>query len=232
MIGALVVAGLLGAGGLIWLTGTGKNLLQSVHTDTAQDVSAIVASIHGGQTTITRGQLDEQIHALAQNPQIQVPDASQKEERTKFEHLVVDQMVRDRILFDEAQKQGFTADDTAIDAQLTTITEQYKDTAAFEQALAAAQLDRDALRENIRHQLVVDQYYKKITAEQTIAPTPEEIRAFYDQQIVPQQTASTTIAFETVADQIKTHLEQQKTQEVINGIVDGLYASAEVTILI
>ena len=232
MIGGLVVAGLIGAGGLIWFTGSGNTLLQSNKNDTAQDAAAAVATIHGGQTTITRAELDAQIAMLANNPQTQVPAADQTEQRTQFEHLVLDQMVRDILLFEQAQKEGATANDADVDAELAAITAQYENTAAFEQAVAAAKLDTKSLRENIRHQLIVTQYYTQVAAEHPVTTTPEEVRAFFDEQIAPQQTASTTVSFEELAAQIQAHLEQQKTQQVLDGIIDELYRSGDVKLLI
>ena len=232
MIGGLVVAGLIGAGGLIWFTGSGNTLLQSNKKDTAQDAAAAVATIHGGQTTITRAELDAQIAMLANNPQTQVPAADQTEQRTQFEHLVLDQMVRDILLFEQAQKEGATANDADVDAELAAITAKYENTAAFEQAVAAAKLDTESLRENIRHQLIVTQYYTQVAAEHPATTTPEEVRAFFDEQIAPQQTASTTVAFEELAAQIQAHLEQQKTQQVLDGIIDELYRSGDVKLLI
>ena len=232
MIGGLVVAGLIGAGGLIWFTGSGNTLLQPGKNDTTEDASAAVATIHGGQTTITRAQLDAQIATLANNPQIRVPATDKMEERAQFERLVLDQMVRDILLFEQAQKEGATANDADVDAELAAITAKYENTAAFEQAVAAAKLDTESLRENIRHQLIVTQYYTQVAAEHPATTTPEEVRAFFDEQIAPQQTASTTVSFEELAAQIQAHLEQQKTQQVLDGIIDELYRSADVKLLI
>src|SRR3989338_11077333 len=171
MIGGLVVAGLIGAGGLIWFTGSGNALLQSNKNDTTRNAAAAVATIHGGQTTITRAQLDAQIATLANNPQIRVPATDQMEERAQFERLVLDQMVRDILLFEQAQEQGAPVDDAAVDTELAAITAQYENTAAFEQAVAAAKLDTESLRENIRPQLIVTQYYTQVAAEHPATTT-------------------------------------------------------------
>jgi FKBP-type peptidyl-prolyl cis-trans isomerase (trigger factor) len=226
---ALVVVTLIGVGGIIWWSGKGQSLLESAGTSATQDAAAIVATIHGGETTVTRAQLDAQIQDLAKNPQIQVPPASETETRGKFENLVLDQLIGGMLLFEEAQKQGFTADDAAVDAELATITAQYKTPEEFEKALTDANLTKDALRENIRHNLITNQYYDKIIAEHPVTVSEEQIRAFYDAEVAPKNA---TLVFDDIKNQIKTQLEQEKTQEVLKGVIDGLRQSADVKVLI
>lgn len=226
---ALVVVAIAGVGGLIWFTGSGNDLVQSTSTNITPDASAVVATLNGGETTITRGELDAQIQALAKNPQVQVPDASQAEARANFERLVLDNMIGSILLFDEAKRQGFTADDAAVDSELATITAQYESAAVFEAALTTAKLSRESLRENIRRQLITNQHYAKITAEHPVTVRAEEIRVFYDTQVVPQDAK---IVFEDVEDKIKTQIEQQKMQDILTGIINELRQSADVKVLI
>ena len=228
---ALVVVVLAGAGGLIWFTEGGNTLITKLTQSASrtQGADTVVATFTGGSAHITRAELDAKIQELAKNPQISVPDASKGEERTKFERLVIEQMIKDGFLIDEAQKQGLTADDAAVDAELATITAQYKDTAAFEAALVTAQLSKETLRENIRRQLIINQYYKSVAVAHNVTVTPEEVKTFYDTQVVPTQPK---LAFADVEKEIQTRLEQQKTQEIVTGILDELYKSANVQILI
>ena len=224
-----VVLVLVGVGAFIRFTKKGNSLIHPTTQGQTQDASAVVATIRGGQISISRAQLDVQIQQSAQNPQVKVPDASQGEARSAFEKAVLDQMVKSALFLDEAQRQGFTVDDTAVEAELAKITASYQDAAAFDAALASAQLTKDMLRENIKRQLVTKQYYSKIVAEHPVKVTAEEIKGFYDTQVVPQDPKA---VFEKIKDQIKTQLEQQKVQEVVKGIVDELYKSADVKVLI
>ena len=229
IIGALVVVGLIG--GLL-LTGKADNPFKNKDTaSTTQDATAVVATftMNGGENTITRGQLDAQIQTLANNPQIQVPDQSNTEARTTFERLVLTQMVRDALLFDEAQKQGFTADTAAVDAELAKISGQYPDATAFQAALAAASVSEDTLRTNLAHQLILNQYSAKIAADQGITVTPEEVRTFFDEQVAPE--ASTT-PFEEVSEKIQEYLTQQKTGAAVATVVESLYTAANTQIRI
>lgn len=226
---ALVAVALLSARGLIWFVGVGSGdgLAGSEANTATPDASAVVATIGGGETKITRGELDTQVQGLAQNPQVQVPPEG--EERAAFERLVLDQMIGGVLLYKEAKTQGFTADVAAIDAEVAAITSNYESAAAFEAALTTAKVSKEDLRENIARQLITKQYYDKVAAEHRINATTEEIRAFYDTQIVPQNAE---VVFENVEKDIKTHLEDQKTQEVLAGIVDELRKTADVQVLI
>lgn len=229
IIVALALIVLVGAGGLVWFIRGGHLFIKPTASSATPDAAAVVATFHDGATKITRGELDTQVQTLAKNPQIQVPDASKVEERKTFERLVIEQMIKDTLLFDEAKKQELTADDAAVDKELATITARYKDVAAFEAALVAAQLNKETLRENIRHQLIINQYYNGIAATHNVTVTPVEVKAFYDTQVVPTQPK---LAFADVEKEIQTRLEQQKTQGIVTGILDELYKSANVQILI
>ncbi|MBI4086422.1 SurA N-terminal domain-containing protein [Candidatus Kaiserbacteria bacterium] len=224
---ALVIVALAGAGGVIWYFKGADPLATQTQEGVSQSADTVVATIRGGETKITRGELDVQIEQLAQNPQIQVP--KEGDERIAFERLVLDQMVGNILFFEEAKRQGFTADDAAVSAELSKITGQYADTAAFEAALLGAKLDKESLKTNIARQLITNQYRNKIAAEHPSTTTPEEIKAFYDAQITPQNPDT---ALEAVTQDIQTYLEQQKVEEVITGIIADLRASADVKILI
>ena len=230
---ALVLVGFAAAGGLIWFVGAGHSLKpqakDTAQQSTTQDATAVVATLHGGTDTITRGQLDTQIQELSQNPQIHIPDPSDKEARAKFDRLALDQLIGSILFFNEAVKQGFVTDDKAIDAELATITAKYQNVAAFEAARDAAKLTQETLRENVRHRLITNQYYAKIAAEHPVTVTDEEVKQFFDTQVAPQNQKA---IFTDVKNDIKTHLEQQKMQEVIVGIIDELYKSADVQVLI
>ena len=226
---ALVLVALLGVGGVIQWSRHKNNLMQAASSAALPDANAAVATLDSGKTTITRGQLDTQIQGLANNPQIQIPKKTDTDARAKFERLVLDQMIGGILLFDEAQRQGFTTDDAAIDKEFASITAQYKTADELDKALTAANVTKDALRENIRRNLIINQYYDKITKEHPVTASAEEIKAFYDTQVVPQDPK---IVFKDVESKIKTQIEQQKTQEVLKGIVEGLRQSADVKVLI
>lgn len=226
---ALVVVVLAGAGSVVWFTKGRTNPTQPASSVMAPDANAAVATLHGGATTITRAQLDTKIDQLSKNPQIKVPNASDTGARTTFEHAVLDQMIGEMLVFDEAQKEGFTTDDVAIDKQLGTITAQYASTTAFEAALIEAKLSKESLRENIRHALISNQYYEKIAKEHPVTVSEEEIKASYDQSTASQNPKP---PFKEVTGQIKAQIEQQKLQEVLKGIIDGLRQAADVKVLI
>ncbi len=223
----LIIVALVGIAGAVWWSKS--NVTEPTGNNSVAHAEDPVATLHGGATIITRGELDAQIQELSQNPQIQVPDAADTEGRTAFERLVLDQMIGGILLFNEAEKQGFTADDTLVETELSSITAQYETAAAFEAELAKAKLSRETLRENIRRALITNQYYAKITTEHPVTVTDEEIRAFYDTAVAPQDETS---VFENVEADIKTHLEQQKMQEILTGIVAELQQSADVQILL
>lgn len=204
----LVVIGLVGAGGLIWSVKGGHSPFALLKRPPASQASTVVATFNNGETNITRTELDAQIKTLGSNPQVKVPEVSDTEARVSFERLVLTQMIHDNLLFSEAQRQGFTADDAAINAELTKITGQYKDTAAFEAALISASLDQETLRKNIGKQLIVNQYSAKVATEHNVAVTPEEIKVFYDAQVAKQNPE---LKFDDIKGQIQAHLEQQKT---------------------
>lgn len=186
-----------------------------------------VATVDG--ESISRQELDVQVQQFANNPNIQTPDQSNEEEYKKFERAVLEHLINDALIFADAKKQGYEADQEAVEKQLETLKGQFDDEEAFQKRLAEVNLTPEAFKASIERQMIVDQYYKKLFEEHSIEATEEEIKKIYDEHVAGQENAP---SLEDVQSYIKSQVEQQKIQQALTPILANLRESSTVDIKI
>lgn len=187
--------------------------------------NTIIATVNGEE--ISRFELDVQTAQLVQNPKIQTPDPENKEQYAQFERAVAEQLVNDALIYADAKEQGFTTTDEAVEKEFGELAQKFETAEDFAKQLAALSLTEESLKENIRRQHIVDQYYKQIFDKHDIAIGEDEARTLYDQHIANQENAP---AFEEIKDQIELELKQQKMQAVLAEIIQKLREPAKIEI--
>jgi len=214
---------------IIALAGLAFFFWSSTDNEEGQDVAnadGVVATFSGEE--ITRAQLDAYVAGLAENPQVTVPDASQEVERAEFDRAALEQMINEQLFIADAQAQGVSVDADAVDARLAEVAAQFETEEDYQAELAAAGITEDVLRANIRQQLLITGYYEKLSAENEVSVSDEEVQAFYDEQI----TDTEANPFEDVAEQIEAFLAQQKLQVIVDGVIEKLRENANIQLLI
>lgn len=219
VIVAVVVLGALGYAGFKWGLNSDNGNTEDF---TSEQVAGVVATVNGNE--ITRQEFNAQMQQLASNPQVQIPSEDQSEERAEFEELVLGQLINDILLVREAERLGFSADQEVVDTQYDGIIGQFETEEAFQAQLEASGLDETALKESIRRQLTVNQYFRDaIVPEATV--TDEEVRTFFDEQIAPQDDS---LVFEEVQEQVRNQLRQQKAEEILSQKIQELRDAADI----
>lgn len=106
----------------------------------------------------------------------QLPDAI----NDRLKEQVIQKMVADELLFQEATKQGVKADSKNIENRMTSIKGRFKDETEFQEKLNEAGLTEEKLRNQIRRQVVIGELIKKEIAPQ-VNVTPQDAKKFYDE---------------------------------------------------
>jgi FKBP-type peptidyl-prolyl cis-trans isomerase (trigger factor) len=195
--------------------------------NTPPATNQVVAIVDGDE--ITREQLNLRMQDLESDPSIQVPDTNQAEIRAEFERLVLEEVIIDFLLAQEAKKQGLTADKDEINNVIQDLISQFDSEEMFEQELAELGLNKRLLKQETENQLLINQYYAKLVEENDIEISPEEIEQVYQEEIAPQEDSP---AIEGVALEIYDELRQQKLLELLTRIVEELKESTEIEIFI
>jgi peptidyl-prolyl cis-trans isomerase C len=106
----------------------------------------------------------------------QLPDALNE----KMKEQVIQQMVANELLFQEATKQGVKADSNEIENRMASIKKRFQDEKQFQEKLNEAGLTEEKLRNQIRRQTAIGALIKKEIAPQ-VNVTPQDAKKYYDE---------------------------------------------------
>jgi hypothetical protein len=189
-----------------------------------QEDSKVVARVNGKE--IKRKDLDFQIQKIVQSQQFPVPK-EQTEERKKFEQEELNHMINSALLAQDAEKQEFRPKQEEVDAQYSVLVSQVGGEEKLNQALQNIGITAEQLREDMTNQIMLEHYFNFIKEKNEIVVTDEEVKAFYEAQVVPQDPK---IEFTAVEPRIRQALEQQKLNQPLSEIIQNLRKEAEITI--
>lgn len=97
-----------------------------------------------------------------------------------FYRQILDGMVAQTLIVQDAKKQGITASDQEVTAQVDTIRKQFPDAATFQKALASQGMTEKALQDNMREQVVI-QKYMTTKVLNSVTVDDAAARQFYEQ---------------------------------------------------
>lgn len=138
----------------------------------AETFDAAAAVVNGEE--IERGELELQVDArLAGDPGATDPAARQQVARE-----VLSDLIRQRLLAQQARARGLDVTSEEIQAQIDEIRSRYPDEAAFQQAVTEAGLTVDELSERVELQVLADKLARAIAPD----PSDEQIRAVYEER--------------------------------------------------
>lgn len=99
----------------------------------------------------------------------------------QFEQIYLSRLVRRAVLTPRAEELGIVITDEALDERVEKIKSRYPTEEAFQAELEAQGLDIGLLKAFVGDRMLETRLRDKITAE--AAPTEEEVRAYYDENI-------------------------------------------------
>jgi foldase protein PrsA len=134
---------------------------------------------------------------------------------------VLDNLVTNSLILQEAKKEKITVSQTDINAQLTKITDSLKSSGQdLNTALAAQGMTKQDLLDQIKLQLLVQKMAgKDITVSDT------EISDYYKQN---QSSYPKNTKLEDVKDQIKSDLQSQKLNQSVSSWIANLKSKAKI----
>lgn len=216
-IGIVVVALLVAAG--IFIYG-GLNFGQSGNE--------VLAELNS--ETITKADIEAQINQLVTAGFIQQLPPKNSEEYKQLEAQLLEQMVYDRLLLQEAKNRNFSANQTEIDTQYNLLISQVGGEELLETELANVGVTRDELMKNISTQIIMGKFYESLAVEYNITVTDEEVAQFFDDQIPAEELAG--LDREMLEGQIRDGLRQRKLETPLMELVERLIQEGNVQIYI
>lgn len=142
-----------------------------------ESLPEVVARVNGHP--ITKKQLLRQADSMRYQA-IQAGAQDPAHQGKEFLLLVADALVGEYLVYLDGQSRGITAGEAEIDQQVEKMATSYADAAAFDRALEARGLDREALREEIRQQMSIDKLFAQ-EIEAGVQLSEEALRAYYEE---------------------------------------------------
>lgn len=136
--------------------------------------TAVAATVNG--EVIYARDLGREVNAIARQYGIDLAAEGSAQQRTEITRVVLDQMIEQRLILQEARKFNALPSDAQVTAQLEEIRRSFPTPEEFEQALAARQLTVADLRNRLRTNLTVRNLMSSVT---TATVSDAEIEAYF-----------------------------------------------------
>lgn len=188
-------------------------------SQTARRTSAMAARVNG--EVILWGQVDAEIERTAAQFGMDTKNPAFEKQRAELTKAVIDQLVAQRLVMQEAQKRNLVATTRDVDERLAAIKRQFPDDATFNKRLAQAGLTVGAVRELIKIQIsqrrVAEAVAKADVTEQEVRQQFDSKRETYGK---PAQIKVSHILFR-VADKSQEAVAHAKAKIVQARLADG-----------
>ncbi len=145
--------------------------------------TGIAATVNG--EVIYASQLDREIAAIARQYQIDLKSEQGLKQKAEITRVILDQMIEQRLILQQASRQGVPATDAQIDKALADIKANFPSEQEFNFALEQRGLTLADLRDRLRTNLTVQNLQAKVSnptvSDAEIQKYYQEHRAEYDQ---------------------------------------------------
>ncbi|MED1606880.1 SurA N-terminal domain-containing protein [Cytobacillus kochii] len=180
--------------------------------------------ILGVDYNLTLSTLQGQMQQMGQDP-------TTKETSEQMKTQVIDSLVGQALILQEADKKGIKASEEDINEQFEQTKGQFEDEKAFAAALEQSKLDEKELKAQIADSIQFNQYVEKEVPTGEVSE--DEIKKAYEEVKTQSEGADQEVPkLEDVKEQIKASIQQQKQQEVLAQHVDDLKEKGKVDIKI
>lgn len=200
-----------------------------------EDVAATVNGVN-----ISKEDFENTVNRMVQSYEMQgftFEDEDGEEMLEQIRNQAIDSLVKDEVLFQEAEKEGYDASEEDIQEQLELLKDQFPSEDDFNTALQENNLTEldvtDMIARDIKIEQFVESKIKGITVDE------EEVKEMYD-QYKEQFEASKEEAdeaqimpdYEEVKSQLEMQIRQQKEQAYFMEMMEDLMEQNEIDIYI
>lgn len=215
----IVVLILLAIGAIFYFTDIIPKDSLDLNNEEAEQVDEEEKAALVNGETISKGELEARVKQV----NAQTPGTSSVTDQQKKQ--ILQEMVDEELLYQEAKKEGVSADNQTIESEYQNTIEQFESEEQFQEALQENDLTEESLKKNIERGIVLNEYIKQIQEDSDVEVTEEEIQNFYDENIAGEEEAP---ELEEVKDQIEQQLLQEQTGQITNQKLEELKETADI----
>jgi len=194
----------------------------------------VVATVNGEEII---GSDFELIYSQISTQQGVDPATLDEQTQNQFSSQVIETLVTQVLLKQEAEKSDIVVSEESIDLQVESAKGQFESDEAFQQALSTENLTEESLRNQIWESIIINSYLQQELNLSTVTATESEVAQVYEQAIVSSEAeaeAEVEVAapLSDVYAQLEAMVIQQKQQELISQFTENLRVDAEIEIFI
>jgi len=219
----IVIVGIIAVAAGAWFYFSGGEMPGQESSSESPDVVARVNGQDIGQAEL---EASEAQIAAGQGVEVSSLDA---ETRSQLREQALDNLISRALIQQKAKEMGIAATEADIDAQIESIKAQFEDEAGYQATLNQEGLSEAELRSQIADEMVIRAYIEQALDLESVTATEEEVGAEYEQAAAANEGFP---ELSEVRGQIESSVIQQKQQQLITQHIQGLYAEADVEILI
>jgi hypothetical protein len=144
-----------------------------------------------------------------------------------LKQYVLDTLINERVLLQEAEKKGFEVSSEEINSELEQIRSRFGSDEEFEKALSDNFLDLEQLKENIATEIKIGLYLDSEVEAPVV--TEEEVEELYNQY---SEMFDEMPEFDIVRDDLEAELREDKKDSAVRAFLKILVEKSEIEILI
>ena len=164
--------------------------------------------------------------------------------RLQVEESVLEHLIQQAVLIQEAETLNLTVSDEAVDAEFDGLKSQFDTEEAFQEILDNTKFSEAELKETLKTEMTIEALLESTVGGINVPDEDiEEMYAFYEAQFEAQlemmeaggealtdeeKAAMALPPYEEIKEEIRLQLLQEKQQEAMMAYVDDLMASSEI----
>ncbi len=227
----IIILIILVVGAGLWFVLFNTNQINRNQKPITGSESGTVAIVNGEK--IDRSDLEAQ---FAQVKQMYSQQNLTSDQEKQLKDQMLDQLIGSVLLKQEAKEQAITLDQGEIDTQMNQMIQNLGGEEKLNQQLQQAGLTKKELRDNMKEQLLVQEYIGSKISDEQLNVTDEDLESYYEQMSAMQQgvgTQTETPTFGEITDtqkqQLRSQLKQQKRSVEIQKLIEELKKNADIS---
>lgn len=187
----------------------------------------LAASVNGEK--ITKSDLNSRINQTKETLKARGIDLTNEKILTEINKQTLDAMINEKVLLQNAKKEGIVASDDDVSAAYGKLVGQFKDKKEFKKELISRNLTEEGIKESIAKQMILNKYIEQNIDMKSIKATDQEINNLYKNYSANKKDAPN---FENMRVQLEGEVKQQKLKAMILDMVERLKKDTDIKIFL
>ena len=184
----------------------------------------VIARVNDTQITMS------QVQARVQQRQM-APSMQQEQHLSEqqMQQQVLEDIIAEILLYEEAKRQGIKVDDASVSQQLDAVAAQFDSDEEMKEVFAEQGFSEEELKQQLRMQLkmqeLIDEYVAEEMDEEQLEVSDEEVTQLYEEY---DEEIDDFPDFEEAEPYLREEIRYEREQKVINRLIAELREDADI----